>query len=144
LNGRLLRLVFDTNVLISAVLFPRSPIGLLVAESLLQSIVLISAASIAELEEVLMRPKFDSYHTPESRHALITGFISNLELVNVTSTVTDCVDEADNKFLELALSGDADFIITGDAHLLALHPWRDIPILKPTQYLALNPLRDLP
>ncbi len=52
-------------------------------------------------------------------------------------TVTDCVDPKDNKFLELALSGDADLILTGDDHLLRLRPWRGIPILTPREFLEL-------
>lgn len=53
-------------------------------------------------------------------------------------TITICRDPKDNKFLELALSGQADLILTGDDHLLSLHPWRGIPILTPQDYLALS------
>jgi len=58
--------------------------------------------------------------------------------VVVLESVTDCRDPDDNKFLELALSGKADLIITGDADLLSLHPWRGIAILSPADYLALS------
>jgi uncharacterized protein len=51
--------------------------------------------------------------------------------------VTDCRHPEDNKFLELAIDGRADVIITGDAHLLELHPFRGIPILQPAAYLEL-------
>jgi predicted nucleic acid-binding protein len=49
--------------------------------------------------------------------------------------VTDCRDERDNKFLEVALSGNAKVILTGDQDLLILHPWRNISILTPAMYL---------
>jgi len=46
-----------------------------------------------------------------------------------------CRDPKDDKFLELALNGRADAIITGDADLLALHPWREVAIVSPADYL---------
>jgi predicted nucleic acid-binding protein len=64
------------------------------------------------------------------------------ELVKVTHTVRDCVDLKDNMILELALSGGADVVISGDDHLLRLHPWRGIRILKPVEYLALRAAND--
>ena len=55
-----------------------------------------------------------------------------------TERVTDCRDPKDNKFLELALVAGADLIVSSDADLLVLSPWRGIPILKPAEYLALK------
>ena len=49
--------------------------------------------------------------------------------------VRECRDPKDDKFLEVALNGRADLILTGDADLLALHPWQNIAILSPAQYL---------
>jgi len=51
------------------------------------------------------------------------------------SVVRDCRDPDDNKFLALALDGHAECIVTGDPHLLELHPWRGIPILTPRAFL---------
>jgi len=53
--------------------------------------------------------------------------------------VTDCRDANDNKFLELALSGDADCLISGDDDLLVLSPFRGLPILKPKEFLSYFP-----
>jgi predicted nucleic acid-binding protein len=50
-------------------------------------------------------------------------------------TVRDCRDPKDDKLLELALSGRADLILTGDEDLLVLHPWRGVSILTPSAYL---------
>ena len=66
------------------------------------------------------------------------SFLDAGNVIEVTQVVTDCRDANDNKFLELALSGNADFIITGDADLLSLHPWRGVAILSPSDYLALS------
>jgi predicted nucleic acid-binding protein len=49
--------------------------------------------------------------------------------------VRECRDPKDDEFLEVALNGRADLILTGDADLLAMHPWRGVAILSPTDYL---------
>ncbi|WP_459868116.1 putative toxin-antitoxin system toxin component, PIN family [Endothiovibrio diazotrophicus] len=53
--------------------------------------------------------------------------------------MTECRDPKDNKFLELAVAGGASALITGDQDLLALHPFRGIPILAPADFLAQYP-----
>ena len=58
------------------------------------------------------------------------------ELVEVTAAVSACRDPKDYKFLELALSGAATHIISGDGDLLALHPFRGITILSPHDFVA--------
>lgn len=58
-------------------------------------------------------------------------------MVNVLETVTECRDPRDNKFLELAVSGRATHIVTGDSDLLALHPFRGIIVVSPSSFLAL-------
>jgi putative PIN family toxin of toxin-antitoxin system len=58
------------------------------------------------------------------------------KLVPIVSTIRACRDEDDNKFLDLAVDGRADLIVTGDDDLLALHPFRGIRILTPQQFLA--------
>ncbi|MSP02209.1 MAG: putative toxin-antitoxin system toxin component, PIN family [Acetobacteraceae bacterium] len=56
------------------------------------------------------------------------------ELVIVTEAVTECRDPMDDKFLELAVNGRADPIITGDTDLLVLNPFRGIPIITPAAF----------
>jgi predicted nucleic acid-binding protein len=56
--------------------------------------------------------------------------------VVVTEVVSECRDPKDNKFLELALSGKALCIISGDDDLLVLHPFRGIPVVSPQTFLA--------
>ena len=58
-----------------------------------------------------------------------------MEIVEVVQQVRACRDPDDDKFLEAALAGRADLIITGDADLLVLHPFRQVAILSPTAYL---------
>jgi predicted nucleic acid-binding protein len=56
--------------------------------------------------------------------------------VEITETITDCRDAKDNKFLELAVSGKADCVVSGDSDLLVLNPFRGISILTPREFLS--------
>ena len=132
------RVVLDTNVLVSAVLSPSSTAARCFNRALDRAEILYSTSTLHELEDVLWRPKFLSLRSDESAHR-VTGLLCQTgDLIEVTDTVTDCRDPSDNKFLALALNGKADLILTGDKDLLALHPWRGIPILTPAAYLALT------
>lgn len=51
--------------------------------------------------------------------------------------VTDCRDDKDNKYLELALAAEASVIVTSDSDLLVLIPWKGVNILRPIEYLSL-------
>jgi uncharacterized protein len=57
------------------------------------------------------------------------------ELVTIAQRVVACRDPTDDKFLELAVNGHADLLVTGDADLLALNPFRDIPIVTPATFV---------
>ena len=63
------------------------------------------------------------------------SFIREASALNTTTVITECRDPDDNKFLELAVSSKASFIITGDQDLLSLHPFRRVAILTPEQFL---------
>jgi uncharacterized protein len=56
------------------------------------------------------------------------------ELVTITERVTECRDQNDDKFLELAVNGHADVIVSGDADLLVLDTFRGIPIITPAAF----------
>ena len=62
-------------------------------------------------------------------------FTSPAELVTITERIVACRDPTDDKFLELAVNGHADLIVSGDADLLALNPFRDIPIVTPAVFV---------
>jgi uncharacterized protein len=67
-----------------------------------------------------------------SRHA---GLAAAAELVTITEQIVACRDPTDDKFLELAVYGRADLIVTGDGDPLALNPFRDIPIVTPATFV---------
>ena len=128
--------VLDTNVVVSAALLPRSTPRRAFDQVLEQGISLISLATLAELNEVLRRPRFNSYLREEERLGFLAALVRESELVEVTAAVSVCRDPKDDKFLELALSGAATHIISGDDDLLALHPFRGIAILSPHDFVA--------
>ena len=131
-----LRVVFDTNVVISAMLLPLSVPRRAFDRAMREGRLLISAATTAELDEVIHRPRFDNYLSEEERIEFLTTLVHEAELVNVVERVTDWRDPRDNKFLELAVGCEASFLVTGDKDLLALNPFRGIPIVTPAQFLA--------
>lgn len=129
------RFVIDTNVLISALLF-KSLVPFRAMElAERQGIILYSEATLKELERVLNRPKFDKYLERAEKEIFLQKFITVSLLVNITETIAVCRDEKDNKFLELAVSGHANIIITGDLDLLELNPFQSIEILTPDRFV---------
>ncbi len=135
-TGRTLsRAVFDTNALISAVLFDRSTPARAVFAALEQGVVLVSAQTVRELAEVAARSKFDRYVTAEERDRFVTALVGRAELVEVRKQIVACRDPKDDKFLSLAMAGSASVIVSGDEDLLVLHPFRGVEILTPAAFL---------
>ena len=130
------RVVLDTNVLVSAALWPHGAPGRALETTTGGGVALISAETATEFAEVLLRAKFARYASAERREAFVRAFIERAELVDVTEQVTACRDPKDDKFLEVAVSGRADVLVTGDKDLLVLHPFRGVPILTPADFLA--------
>jgi uncharacterized protein len=129
------RCVFDTNVIVSALLFPDSTPGRAFFPTLHEGVVLISSELMREVRNVLARPKFDRYASAEDRAKLLEQLIERGSLIPNTVFIQVCRDPKDNHILELAVSGQAKCIITGDDDLLALHPFQGIPILSPSDFL---------
>ncbi|WP_288426181.1 putative toxin-antitoxin system toxin component, PIN family [uncultured Spirosoma sp.] len=130
-----MRFVFDTNTLVSAALFSRSLPRLAFDSAFKRGELLTSEACLAELDEVLHRTKFTRYLTALEADLFVNQFSLKATSIIVTSSLADCRDQKDNKFLELAVDGDAVCIITGDQDLLVLHPYRDLAILNPVDFL---------
>jgi len=130
------RFVLDTGVLISAALLPRSIPRRAVDLAFAQGTVLASVDTIDELDRVLRRPKFDRYLREEERLLFLAAFIRYAKIVGVVEKLTECRDPKDNKFLELAVSGNATSIISGDNDLLILNPFCGVTILTPQQFVS--------
>lgn len=129
------RFVFDTNALISAALLKRSVPRQAFDKALDEGELLVSVETIDELNRVLRRADFAKYVTEDERMEFLAVLLREATLVEVTAHVGECRDPQDNKFLELAASGRAMCIVSGDQDLLVLHPFRGIPIVTPRGFL---------
>ena len=129
------RLVIDTNVFVSGLLSSTSHPARVVERALEHGQLLGSTATLRELIETLLSPKFDRYVSRARREALLDRLAPSVEIVEIVQQVRACRDPKDDKFLELAVNGEAKVIVTGDDDLLSLHPFRGIAILPQAAYL---------
>ncbi len=132
------RIVIDTNVIISAILFQNSQPAKAIKFAKQLGKILLSETIFREIGNTLSRPKFDRYLSLDSRRQVLSQLLLDSELIEITETITICRDLKDNKFWELAINGNADFIITGDQDLLVLNPFRGIQIITVNEFLKVN------
>ena len=130
-----MRAVFDTNVLVSALLFEQSVPAQAFFAALKQGEVLLSAPLVNEINRILQRKKFNRYLNAEKREMFLIALVQAATLVETAEQINVCRDPKDNILLELAVSGQANVIVSGDADLLVLHPFRGIDILQPQAFL---------
>jgi len=131
----MLKIVADTNVLISSLLESGSPkviLDLWVAEnfSLVTSLKLIN-----ELTTTLKKPKLSNRISEADIESLLDLIHADAIIVNPTHTINDCRDPKDNKVLECAVEAGADVIVSGDLDLLVLDPFRGIDIILPSNLI---------
>ena len=129
------RYVFDTNALVSAVLFEGGKPSQALRLALQKGTVLLSQPTFEEVDEVLAREQFGRYLPLEDRAAFVEALVERSRFAEPSERIQACRDPDDDKFLELAVSETADCIVSGDKDLLALHPFRGIPILRPAEFL---------
>lgn len=84
----------------------------------------------------MRREKFDRYLSLSRREELVARTIRDCEFIETSTIVTVCRDSPDNRLLELAVDGGASALVSGDADLLMLRSFREIPILTPRDFLA--------
>lgn len=130
-----LRAVLDVNVVVSALLLADSVPRRIFDHVVNRGRLLLSIPVLIELDEVLRRPKFDRHLSEELRLEFLAALVREAELVEPTCDLHVCRDPNDDKFLNLAVSGRATHIISGDADLLVIHPFQGIVILSPIEFL---------
>ena len=130
------RYVLDTNAIVSALLFPDSTPGKAFFEARRRGHVLLSNEVVIEIASVLRRPKFDRYVLPEERDRFLATLVRQADHVQPLKKFQICRDQNDDKWLELAIAGNAAQVITGDDDLLVLKSFQGIPIVTPAQFLA--------
>jgi len=137
----MLKIVLDTNVFVSALINPRGkPAQILnyVFESKVR--LFTSPSIIEELERVLSYPKLVKRHGLEKQELkkFVSDLLSILSLVEGKKAIEVIVeDPADNNYLSCALDAKADFIVSGDIHLLNLREYEGIQIITPAQFLEM-------
>lgn len=130
------RVVIDTNVLISGLLSTTSTPAQAVEKAVMKAQLV---ATLDTLREVIGKPhssKFDPYVRRERRDALLERVASLVEIIDVLQSIRASRDPKDDKFLEAAVNGRADVIVTGDKDLLDLNPFRGVALMTPADYLA--------
>lgn len=129
-----MKIVCDTNVLISGVIFGGRPREILTLVSRGLIVNVTSTALLREAEDVLLRPKFGLL--PEEVSGMMTLFRESFELVQPSRRVKVVSnDPDDNRVLEAAYAGGVECIVSGNDHLLCLHEWEGIRILSPSDFL---------
>jgi putative PIN family toxin of toxin-antitoxin system len=136
------RFVFDTNTLVSALLFPRSKPASAFRRAFETGVLLVSVETLDELARVLSRPKFEPYVAAAERTLFLGRYAEAATLVAVTERIALCRDPRDDRFLELAAVGAADYLVTGNEDLLVLGRFRTTRILTPAEFLDEETGRD--
>ena len=133
-TNRSMRLVLDTNVLVSAILSPNSISAKILNWGEDNSVILYSDATLTEVLSILKRSKFSKYID----HGDIDGLSIRIKtvwlLIKILNQVQLCRDPKDDKFIDLALNGNASHLITGDNDLLVLNPMENISIINPRTF----------
>ena len=126
--------VVDANVVVSAALKPDSAPDRAFSLACGRDTLCLSTDVFSEYEQVLHRPKFDHPGWPERRDLILNVLLASGRFFQHREEVVICKDPKDDIYLELALTANANTIISGDRDLLALDGWRGIRILRPAQY----------
>ena len=127
----MLRLVLDTNVIVSALLFDGIP-EKVVLETLIGKAKSITSPFIIEEVSRILGTKFGTKSEDIQR---LQKLLATSEIQYFQPFLTVVKDDPDNRILETAIRGKADCIITGDKLLLKLGSYRGIKIVKPADFL---------
>ena len=130
-----MRVILDTNTLVSALLIRQSIPRQAFDKAKQVGILLLSSATLEELDSVLNREKFKKYITDAERILFVQTLKNQSILLETTQSISACRDPKDNKFLELAVMGEADYIISGDSDLLVLNPFENTKIVTPRAFV---------
>lgn len=129
-----MKIVLDTNVIISARLDEKSHAGIILSLALEETLeLLVSREILKEYEDVLKRTKFDLSSKRTAR--LVSKIKRNSVIIKPQIKINKIKDEADNKFLECAFSGGADFLVTGNKKHFCFESFRGIKIVGPNEFI---------
>ena len=133
----MIRVVLDTNVLVSALLFETTLSRVIDLWQGGAIVPVISKDTFQELQTVLAYPKF-SLTPNETRAILEQEILPFFEVIDVVEEVKGiCNDPADDKFISCALSASAGYIVSGDKAFIDLKQYKSVKIIKPSEFLKL-------
>jgi putative PIN family toxin of toxin-antitoxin system len=127
-----MRILLDTNVIISALLFGGKPRTILLSVIRRRHTAITSAILLSELADVL-RKKFG--YSQNAVTAVDSQIRKQCMVVSPSETIDVVSDMPDNRVLEAATEGKCDYLITGDTDLLTLWKYRYIKIVTPDEFL---------
>lgn len=133
-----MRAVIDTNILIRALLKPQGTVAPILGRLRNGDYVLLYSTEILEeIADVLGRPRFRIKYGIRDHdiEALLALLVLRGEKVVPSQRIEACRDPKDDKFLEVAVAGQAEVLVTGDRDLLVLSPFQGIPFITPAEFL---------
>ena len=113
-------IVVDTNIFISAALSPNGTACQALTKAIQEFTIVHSDETYQELADRLYKHKFDKYISSQRREQFLNLIYSKSQFIKTTSQIRICRDLDDNKFLELLIDSNAEFLLTGDKDLLIL------------------------
>ncbi len=113
-------IVIDTNIFISAALSPNGTAYQAFALAIQEFTIVQSAETYQEIAQRIYKPKFDKYLSTERKEELLNLIKHKSQFFETISKITYCRNPDDNKFLDLLIDSNAQFLITGDRDLLIL------------------------
>jgi len=137
-----MRVLIDTNVIISGTFWSGKPKRLLNTARRGEITYITSKTLLEELRETLTDPEKPFQLNEKETEKVVRNLRTFAILISPTSQVSVCRDEDDNRVLECAMDGEASYIVTGDKDLLDLKSFEGIKIAKVSDFLQLHELSD--
>ncbi|MCF0056274.1 putative toxin-antitoxin system toxin component, PIN family [Dyadobacter sp. CY356] len=138
MQNNYMRIILDTNLWISFLITKDlSKLDEIIFSK--QGTLIFSAELLEEFLEVAQRPKFKKFFPQEDVEQILKTIEEYAEFVTVITKTDVCRDPKDNFLLSLSIDGNADFLITGDKDLLALHPFEKTSIITISDFLQFHP-----
>jgi putative PIN family toxin of toxin-antitoxin system len=130
------RIIIDTNILISALISKGIP-SLIIDRLIIENKVKLCLSNDIFIEylEVISREKFSKYRNFKIKADLVIGLLEDISLkFNPIYKIDELIDKSDNKFLELAVESNADFLITGNVKDFTIDKIKKTRIVTPSEY----------
>lgn len=131
-----LKVVLDTNIIVSALIAKEGASAIIFEKILLEKIENYTCKEIIEeLKEVFSRKEITKRTDSKARIFILENYLKNSIKISKKTEIKLAEHESDNKFIEIAVDSDSDYIISGDQHLLKLKKFMEIKIVKPKEFL---------